>query len=56
MVRLTTCPHYFALRPYLRAFGGVVGLLIVGLVSYNSSSLPQAHAARSTHADSKASL
>jgi hypothetical protein len=34
MVRLTTCPHYLALRPYLRAFGGVVGLVAVwtGLV------------------------
>lgn len=29
MVRLTTYPHYLALRPYLRAFSGVVGLVVV---------------------------
>jgi hypothetical protein len=34
MARLTTCPHYLALRPYLRALGGVVGLVVIwtGLV------------------------
>jgi hypothetical protein len=34
MARLATCPHYLALRPYLRAFGGVVSLVVVwtGLV------------------------
>ena len=29
MVQLPTYPLYLALRPYLRAFGGVVGLVVV---------------------------
>jgi hypothetical protein len=34
MARLTTCPHLLALQPYLKAFGGAVGLVVVwaGLV------------------------
>jgi hypothetical protein len=34
MARLATCPHYLALRPYLKAFGAVAGLVVVwtGLV------------------------
>lgn len=36
MGRLTNCPRYFALRPYLKTFGGVVALVVVwtGLVQF----------------------
>ena len=40
MVLAATCPHYLALRPYLRTFGGVVGLVAVwaGLVQLLAAS------------------
>ena len=36
MARLANCPHYLALRPYLKTFGGVVALVVVwtGLVQF----------------------
>jgi hypothetical protein len=29
IARLANCPHYLALRPYLKTFGGVVALVVV---------------------------
>jgi hypothetical protein len=36
MARVTNCPRYLALRPYLKTFGGVVALVVVwtGLVQF----------------------
>jgi hypothetical protein len=29
MARLANCPHYLALQPYLKAFGAVIGLVVI---------------------------